>query len=101
MSRRSKTEAERRFDEAVGRNIRREMMRSCLDQKTLARALRIDPSALSVRLRGGHGTNVMQFKVIIRYIGTSVDAIITPEVRALALQMSGSDDPVVLNSRAA
>jgi transcriptional regulator with XRE-family HTH domain len=78
------TDAERRFNRTLGRNIRRELLRSCLLQKQLAHALQMDPGHVSKRLAGETIITVRDFTRMIRYVGTSVDAVITPEVRALA-----------------
>jgi transcriptional regulator with XRE-family HTH domain len=84
MNRVTSTTAECRFNQTLGRNIRRELMRSCLPQNKLARALRMAPSNLSRRLMGTSIIYVDDFARIMRYVGTSVDAVITPELHALA-----------------
>ncbi len=78
------TAAERSFYAKLGLNLRGEMMRSGLNQRKLAYGMRVDPVAVCLMLGGQRQVTVPWFIRMIRFIGTSVNAVITPEVHALA-----------------
>ncbi len=78
------TSSERLCHERIGLNLRAEMMRSGLNQVKLAHAMHAEPASVSKMLSGLQLIYVWQFLQMIRFIGTSINAILTPEIRDLA-----------------
>ncbi len=75
---------EQSFYARLGLSLRAEMMRSGLNPTKLAHGMRVQRSGLDKKLRGERGITVQEFIRIVRFIGTSVDAVLMPEVHALA-----------------